>query len=484
LFRASDEAADAAGAAYWAFFHGFRLLALHEAGRGSAWLQRARRHAESAGDQCAVHGYLLLPEVIRHVIDHAWEAANRSALEALAIANRCKEVDLEALARCWLGRALVMQGRVDQGIAVLDEAMLLALDDALSPVVTGLVYCNLIASCWQVYAYDRAREWTAALERWCNAQPQLVQFGGACQLHRAEILEMDGAWEQALAAAREAAQREAAEDVCAGAAYRQGEIHRLRGEWQEAERCYAEALRRGMDPEPGCALVQLAAGRGEKAAAMLQRSLAAVTLPIARARLLPALVDALLHTGQVEAAAVAAAELQDLASSFPSAMLQAVAAQALARVRLARSDAAGALPALEQTLSAWLRLSAPYLAAVARVDLASACGLLGDTGGMRMHLEAARDCFGALGAAPALEKMEMLLRAAAPDPRPAGLSPRELEVLRLLAAGHTNKRIARELGLSSKTVDRHLGNIFDKLQVHTRSAATAFAYQHGLVTAS
>lgn len=486
LHAAGAAAGELAAAAYWAFFHGFRLLALQRTGQASAWLQRARRHAAAAGEDCAVHGYLLLPQVIRSAMGEDWQAAAAAAQEALATASRCGDVDLEALARCWLGRAVLMQGRMEEGMAMLDEAMLLALGDTLSPVVTGLVYCNLIASCRQVQAVDRAREWTAALQRWCNAQPQMAQFGATCELHRAEILALDGDWQQSVAAARAAARRSAGgdgEDVRAGAAYQEAEIHRLRGEWREAERCYAQAHRRGMDPQPGLALVRLAAGDAASAVAMLQRSLAAARPPIARARLLPALVEALLAIGAVDDVAGAAGQLGELACAWPSPALQAAAAQARGGLLLARGDAAGALPPLEQALATWLRLAAPYLAARVRVQLACACRLLGDAQGACMHGDAAREAFASLGAAPELRKLAFPPHESAPD-APAGLSPRELQVLRLVAAGHPNKVIARELGLSEKTVDRHLDNIFGKLEVHTRSAATAFAFRHRLVAPS
>jgi DNA-binding CsgD family transcriptional regulator len=196
------------------------------------------------------------------------------------------------------------------------------------------------------------------------------------------------------------------------------------------------------------------------------------------------MVETLLETGAVEAAADAAAQLQAVADSYPSSMLDAAAALARGRVRLAQGDPGGAMHGLEHALSAWLRLSAPYLAAGARVLLGLACRGIGDVESTRMHFEAARECFIWLGAQPALRKLEALDASPACPTPDAGLSRRELEVLRLLATGQTNKGIARELGLSEKTVERHLSSIFDKLQVHTRSAATAFAFRHGLLPAS
>ena len=325
-------------AAYWAFFHGYRLLAINEPGRATAWMQRAQRLAEQLGADAAVRGYLLLPLIRRRFKEGDLGAAQKLAAEAVAIGERCGEADLVAFARCHLGRAIVRQGVVENGVAQLDEAMLAATARELTPVITGLVYCSVIATCRQVFAFERAREWTAALGRWCDGQPQLVQFNGLCRIHRAEIMELNGAWPQAVLEARHAKQhvaRASDRETKAAAAYQEGEIHRLRGEPVAAEESYKEASRWGQEPQPGLALLRLAQGRTEQAAAAVRRCLAALHDPLARARPLPAAVEIFIAAQALDEARAASAELAQTAGRFATDVLNAISAQAAGAVELA-----------------------------------------------------------------------------------------------------------------------------------------------------
>jgi DNA-binding NarL/FixJ family response regulator len=401
----------------------------------------------------------------------------------VAVGESCGDRDLVAFARNLEARALMRMGKVDEGLALVDEVMLAAASGELAPLVAGLVYCSVIASCQQVYALDRAREWTEHLDEWCSAQPQLVMFSGRCLVHRAEILQLCGSWGQAASEARRAFERfhqavdpEAVGDAC----YQQGEIHRLRGEDVEAERAYSEASRYGREPQPGLALLRLAQGRVDAAAAALGRIVAGTSAPLARAQFLPALVEVSLAARDADAARAAAAELSQIAARFRTDVLDAMAAGAEGAVALAAGDSQAALPPLRRAFRIWQRVGAPYLAARIRVLAGRACGALGDEDGSRLELGAARTVFEELGAAPDL------LRLDGPPPDGSsrschGLTPRELEVLRRIASGSTNRAIARELHVSERTVDRHVSNILAKLEVSSRSGATAFAYEHELV---
>jgi DNA-binding CsgD family transcriptional regulator len=483
LFNANAEAGHHDKAAYWAFFYAFRLFALREHGRASAWMQRAQHHVAQFGSECAACGYMLLPTVMKHLASGEFDSAGHAASKALAVGERCGDANLVAFGKCLLGRALVRQARVDAGVALLDEAMLLSVGTNLSPIITGLIYCNVIATCRQVYAFDRAREWTAALADWCAAQPQLVQFSGVCQLHRAEFLEVNGAWQEAVTEAQRAARgsaRAIAGEMEAGAAYQEAEIHRLRGEFAQAEECYRRASGLGLEPQPGMALLRSAQGNADQAAATLRRVLAATPDPLGRARLLPALVEMLVDIGSLEEARKSAAEMEQIASRFSTALLQAMASQSRGEVELGDRQPAAALPLLRGALATWQEAGAPYIAARLRVRIGQACRALGDEDGARLEFEAARAVFEQLGAKPEATRLDALMGSAAPQGR-HGLTARELEVLRLVAAGKTNKRIALDLGLSDKTIDRHLSNIFDKLGVPSRAAATAFAYRNGIV---
>ncbi|WP_306280067.1 helix-turn-helix transcriptional regulator [Mesorhizobium sp. Mes31] len=469
-------------AAYWAFFGGFRLLALREEGRATAWLQRAQRLADGFGRECAAQGYLVLLAAQKELLTGNDPASEGLARQALAIGERCCDIDLIAFARCYLGRALVRQGRIEEGIALLDEAMLPAADGKLSPIITGLIYCNLIAACRQVYALDRSREWTEALSNWCGSQPQLVQFNGICLLHRAEIMELNGAWQESIAEARRATQSLAhviGNEATAGAAYQEAEIHRLRGEFAAAEELYRAASRLGLEPQPGMALLRLMQGRAEQAAATIRRVLATTNTPLSRARLLPALIEIMIAAGAVEEARDACEELQAIADRFATDTLAAMASQARGEIELSEDNPAAALGHFRAALTTWQHAGAPYLEARLRVLAGQACRKLGDEDSAELEFDAARAVFTELGAAPDRDRVTALI--APTNSRPHGLTRREIEVLGLVATGKTNRLIATELGLSEKTVDRHVSNIFDKLAVNSRAAATAYAFQNGLL---
>jgi DNA-binding CsgD family transcriptional regulator/tetratricopeptide (TPR) repeat protein len=368
----------------------------------------------------------------------------------------------------------------------------------LSPLVTGLIYCGAIAACQQSYALDRAREWTAALHGWCEAQPQMATFAGACLVHRSEIMQMGGEWPQALEEARRASTHLCrTNDVEAGNAfYQEGELHRLAGQQAEAEAAYTRASERARDPQPGLALLRMAQGRLDGAEAAMRRVLAATSDPLKRTRYLPAHVEIMLAAGDLEEARRASDELGALAERFGMELLDAAAEHARGAVALAAADARGAIEPLRSAQETWLRAGAPYLAARARLLVAKAFQALGDYDGALLELDSARKVFVQVGAAPDVAATDALV-GGVPDvgagaiSTPAGpgtaaaerhgLSGRELEVLRLVASGKTNKEIGRQLFVSERTVDRHVSNIFVKLEVPTRAAATAWAYRRGLV---
>jgi DNA-binding NarL/FixJ family response regulator len=352
----------------------------------------------------------------------------------------------------------------------------------LSPLMTGLIYCSVIETCQQVHALSRAREWTFALAQWCEGQPEMVAFRGVCRVHRAEVMQLHGAWPDALAEAQRA--RELSEGVSrqavAAVFYQQAEVHRLRGEFAASERGYRSASQWGSEPQPGLALLRVAQGRIDAAAAAIRSALSATTDRFHRARLLPAYIEIMLAAGDVEEARGACRELEGAAGSIDTGVLGAMVAHACGAVDLAQGDARSALGSLRRAFEGWQRIEAPYRVARVRVLAGLACRALGDEEGARLELAAARALFEQLGAAPDLARLASLTRDAPPGQR-HGLTPRELQVLRLVAAGKTNKAIAAELYLSEKTVDRHVSNVFTKLDVSSRAAATAFAYEHALI---
>ena len=477
------DAGEAMRAVRCAFWLVINLALGGEMSRATGWLGRAQRLVERDGGDCVERGYLLVPIMLRHEAAGDWEAAYAAAADAAEIGERFGDADLLALAIHEQGLALIQQERVEEGLGLLDEAMVAVTAGELSPIVTGIVYCSVIMGCQEVYALRRAQEWTAALTRWCEEQPEMVAFSGRCLVHRAEIMELHGAWREALKEARRAHQRSVQgknQPAVAQAFYRQAEVHRLQGQFSAAEEAYRDASRCGCEPQPGLALLRLAQGNNDAAAAAIRRAVGETTEPLKRARLLPAYVEIMLAVGEVQEALSACRELEEISARYESGMLSAMSAHAEGAVDLAEGDTRAALLPLRHAWQMWQELEVPYEAARVRVLLGLACRTLGDDDTAALELEAARDVFEQLGAAPDLARADSLTRrAASVDAR--GLTPRELQVLRLLAAGRTNKAIAAELVLSERTVDRHVSNIFTKLGVSSRSAATAYAYKQQLV---
>jgi DNA-binding CsgD family transcriptional regulator len=462
-----------------AFWVGINLALRGEVGPAGGWLGRA--HRILGEEESVERGYLLMPLVFQHEAGGDFAAAAAVAGDAAAIADRFGDREAFALAVQMQGYMLMKSGRVREGLALLDEAMVTVAGGKVPPIATGIVYCGVIMACQEVYELRRAQEWTAVLTRWCEAQPDVVAFTGRCLVHRAEIMQLHGDWSDALDEARRAGERLAQgfnRAAAAQAFYRQGEVHRLRGEFAEAEDAYREASRFGWEPQPGMALLRLAQGRRDAAAATIRRAVGEATQPLRRANLLPAYVEIMLAAGDVEEARTGCRELEEIGERYESAMLAALVAHARGASELAAGDARSALVSLRQAGETWQELGAPYDAARARVLVADACRALGDGDTAALELEAARKVFAELGAAPDLARLDSTARRA---PRAFGLTPRQMEVLRLVAAGRSNREIAASLVISEHTVARHIQNIFATLGVSSRTAASAFAFEHDLV---
>ncbi len=485
IYQAHAEGGDPLRAARAAFWLGFRKLGMGDASQASGWLVRAERMIERAGCDCVESGYLLLPRARRHFRAGDYAAALQAATEAERIGERFGDGDLQTFGRHLQGRVLLRQGEVESGLKLLDEAMLSVTTGELSPSIRGLIYCSAIDSCQTVFALDRARQWTQALGRWCDAQPQLITFTGACMVSRAEILLLGGEWPAALAEAERAVERfliTYGARATGEARYRQAEVLRLRGELSAAEAIYREVSEGGRDPYPGLALLRLAQGRADLALPGIRRALGDAKEPFQRAQLLPAWIEILLANAAIDEARAASTELESIASRFESELLGALGAHARGSVELAEGNAQAAAASFRNAFRSLRELGAPYFAARARIGLACACQVLGDEDGALLEAQAARAAFLALGAVLDVAAVDALARqASGATSNSAGLSVRELEVLRLVAAGKTNKLIARELCLSEKTIDRHLSNILAKLDVPSRAGATAYAYEHKLL---
>jgi ATP/maltotriose-dependent transcriptional regulator MalT len=487
-YHALLEAGETLPAARAAFWLGFRLLARGDASRAVGWLGRAEHLVEREGRDCVEQGYLLLPAATRYIAVGEFGKAHDAAERAAQFGERFREADLLAFARNLQARALLSQGHFERGLTLMDEAMVAVTSGELSPVVTGVIYCSAIGSCQKIYAYERTREWTEALARWCDAHPQLGMFTAYCLAHRAEILQMGGNWPEAVGQARRAVERSVRvieQDAAGRAHYQEAEIHRLRGEFDAANASYRDASRCGVDPQPGLALLRLAQGEVQAAVNAIRRAVGATREALPRMRYLPACVEIMLAAGNLEEARAASRELDEAAAILTTEVPTAIALHARAAILLAEGDALAAVEPVRRAFRTWQQLDAPFLAARLRVLLARACIALGDIDGARLELDGAGEVFERLGARPDLVAVEAigasLSRDKREDAHAHGLTARELQVLRLVASGKTNKAIARELSLSDKTVDRHVSNIFTKLEVSSRAAATAFAYERQMI---
>jgi len=446
----------------------------------AGWLARGQRFAGDVEGH-AEEGCLVLGDAVQLMFAGDAEGANPMYSRAAEIGVRFGDPDVTAMARLGEGQTAIMLGRTADGLTLLDEAMVAVTADEASATMTGLVYCAVIETCQEIFDVRRAREWTMALSRWCESQPELVPYRGQCLVHRAEILELQGDWRDAIDEAQRACERlaEPPHPAVGRAFYRRGELQRLRGEYHAADHSYREASRYGQSPHPGLALLRYAQGQVDAAATTIRQALSEAQDRVSRSRLLGAYVEIALAANNVQAARTAADELAQVAADFGAPLMDAVSDHATGAVLLAEGDPAHALEALRRACTRLQELDAPYDAARVRVHLGFAYRALGDDDTAEMELDAARSVFERLGAAPDLARVEELTGSAAFQTA-GGLTPREVEVLRLVATGKTNRAIAAELFLSEKTVARHVSNIFTKLGVSSRSAATAYAYQHDL----
>lgn len=481
---------EAVQAAFWLVLE---LVLAGGAAQASGWMASAGRLLPRCRPDCPEQVLMLIPASL-FTLDTDPGAALVAATTALQAGERMGHPDLMALGILARGQALVRLGRIGQAMPLIDEAMLVVTRDAVCPIAVGIVYCAAISECQDVFDLRRAREWTEALGSWCDRQPDLVPYRGQCMVHRAQLLRQHGELGRAETEAARAAQWLARprHPALGMAHYELGELRRIRGDAAGAEGHYEKAHGFGVSPQPGLGLLRLSQDRPREAARALERSLAETSAATARARLLPAAGEAMLAVGTLERATEVARELAGISHYFGSVQLQAEALLLQGRILLAQRHPEEALVLLSRAREQWSSLGMPLEVARTRIPMAEACRSMGDVEGERMELEAARSSLQELGATAVLGRAGKPLESG-PVPGPAGqpdtasqtagggpISPRETEVLRLVATGMTNRQVARSLFLSEKTVARHLSNIYTKIGVENRAAATAYAYDRGI----
>ncbi|NUP74112.1 MAG: helix-turn-helix transcriptional regulator [Sinomonas sp.] len=477
-FRGFLQADDGAAAARTAFWLAFAHESRGDGARAEAWGRRLAGlvddeglHAERAL-VCSGLGHAALasaePTEIRRALD--------LSRQAIAIARPARDTDTEVFSRLSAGWALLRLGSTAEALAELDEAMAsVTSGEVQTPIVNGVAYCSVISASLRAADVARAREWTAAASDWCARHPELVPFRGECLVHRSVVRMFDGDWPGAYDEAARASERLLPADTGA-ASYQIGELHRLGGRFAEAEGAYRLANAAGHRPEPGLMLLRLAQGRADAAAVAARRLCAELVRPTERTEFLPAYVEVMAAVGDADAAERGAEELAVLAELSGSLLSHAHALGARGAALWAAEDPSGAASALRAASLAWHDLGMPYFEARTRAALGRCYLALGDDEAGALEVEAARAAFERLGAQPDLEA----LPGGAPS-SPGPLTAREVEVVRLVARGLTNRGVAKELVLSEKTVARHLANIYAKLGIASRAAATAYAYDHGLL---
>lgn len=512
-----------ARAARCGFWLGLTLVLGGDHTRGAGWFARAGRVLERGGagavpDLRQEAAYLELPGALQTLHSGRAQEALAAFVEIARSGDDASDVDLAAFGRLGIGQARVALGDVNAGLVALDEAMLAVTDGEVSPLVAGIVYCASILTCRQAFDIRRAQQWTAALTAWCAEQQGIQAYRGECLVHRSELLQLGGHWAEALSEIGEARAhlaRVPGDPVQGMACYQLGELLRLRGEFDRAEEAYRDGGAWGHTVQPGMALLRVAQGRVGNALAALRAVLADPQDPADRLRALAASVEVALAAGQPRMARQRLQELSAAGGRFDSEYLRAVGEHARGTVLLAEGHPEDALAALRASKIAWTALGAPYEAARTGMWLGAAYRDLDDQDSASAEWETARTQFTQVGAVTDLARLGELARVLPPGTdglppgteeapegadglppgtekpsagaearRRAGLTEREAQVLAHVAVGETNREIAAALVISEHTVRRHLQNVFAKLDVPSRAAATAWAYRHHLLPTS
>jgi DNA-binding CsgD family transcriptional regulator/tetratricopeptide (TPR) repeat protein len=466
-----DEAAEVAFWVWWVLVNSNQVV---EAG---GWLQQATR---VLGPTAATSPWLRCPEAMLH----AKTGDHTRAGEMLGKVVQDGQGEVVPWALCMWGQTLIEEGRLSEGLDRLEEAMSILRRHSLSPRVTPWVYCAGVAGSCVARDFTRARAWSRSMAGWLDS---LSSLGGAylgnCRIYRSRLMCLNGAWPDALAEIAEVCGDLDGYTgwICGHAFYQLGEVRRLRGERKAAEAAYLRAAEHGCPTQPGLALLRLADGEVGAATAGVRRALTEVSSKVDRLDLLKAAVTIYLEAGEAEAAREAVAEFEEIAGEHATPAIGAETATIRGALALAEGDPGRALPFLRRAVGAWQEQETPYEVATLNVLIGQACRALDDEDGARIEFAAARETFTRLGALPDLARLDAIVSPGDATSSTHGLSPREIEVLRLIAKGRPNRAIADELHLSERTVHRHVANIFTTLDVDSRTAAVTYAIKHRLI---
>jgi tetratricopeptide (TPR) repeat protein len=376
------------------------------------WIKRAERFLDD--HETPVHSWLAVVRNYERLLSGDFAGSRYWARQAIELGSR-HDPAVAAIGRIAEARSLILDGEVQQGLALLDEAGVAAVSGELDAFATGVVYCELICGLQGLAQYDRAEQWTQAMEHWRHGHG-LGSIHGRCRVHRAEIFRLrgfsDAAEKEALLACDEL--RPYLKRELGWPLTELGRIRLQKGDLDGAEQAFLEAHQVGWDPQPGLAMIYLARGDIALAAGSIQNALEhplqvpSKELPpnteLRRAPLLDAQVDIAIAAGDLGRAQRAATELEKVAAAFGSKALAARAAGARGRTHLAEGDAVGARRDLETAIQLWSEVGAPYELAVARVALAQTHRLAGNETQAVLEYRAARSSFESVGALQQAER--------------------------------------------------------------------------------
>lgn len=368
-------------------------------------------------------------------------------------------------------------------MTLLDDAIRTVASGAASALVIGGIYCSALEACDETMDIARADAWSVAFAKWRDAQPSMIAFRAESLAHRAPLMQLRGTWRDALDELEPVIEwlDQRPERAAAGLAYYQrGELHRLRGEHDEAHAAYQEAATRGHEPQPGLALLWLAEGRIDTAADETRRLLGQVAPRTHRSRMLLASTEVLLAGGHVAEARACAEELSRIDSELCTSLSYAASTNAIGAVLLGEDRPVQALVALRDAMTTWEELGARYHAARARVLIAGAHRELGDEAAVKSDLLAAAHAFDVLGARADRVHAEEFFRRKADAAEPFLTAP-QLDVLRLLAAGMSNAAIAESLDRSEAVIAKVVVAILYQLRALSREHVADRARLLGLV---
>ena len=365
----------------------------------SAWTQRAARLLEGTEETYA-HGYLAIARSFVAMGAGRFEEALGQAEEGVRIASSATDPNLQAIALISLGRLKIGSGATDDGLALLEEATAAAVNDELTPYLTGMTYCTMISACRDLNDYQRASQWTEETERWCE-RSSVAGFPGVCRIHRAEIVALGGDLARAKTELEQAAQELARYrrfPPLGDGLYAIGEVKLRMGDLDGAEAALRDANTHGHTPQPALALLLAARGDVRAAARSIDAEVAETQDMWARARVLPAQVEIAIANGRLDTARAAASELADIFATHDSPAARARTRDAAARVALAEDRPSDAVRELRAAMTSWREVGAPYEIARDRLVLAAAHEALGDEASADLELATARAEFERLGA--------------------------------------------------------------------------------------